>query len=39
MLQNTCKEVNRVVVEASVQELTNAVGSCSLIYGLNAVLL
>lgn len=39
MLQNTYKKVNRVVVEATVQELTDAVGSCSLFYGLNVVLL
>lgn len=39
MPQNTYEVVNRVMVEASVQELPYSVGSCSLVYGFNAVYL
>lgn len=39
MLQNTYKAVYRVMAEASVQELTYSIGSCSLVYGLSAVFL
>lgn len=39
MPQNTYKVVNRLMIEASVQQLPYLVGSCSLVYGFNTVYL